>query len=171
MSISQRDAVIAAVESIGHECAKNDEVVSLTKEEHAEVLEICTQNYLDGSTKMKDSPANTEKLNDPAKMRSYARGQINDAFRKDKRLNGDVTYIGDPAKKGTRAASGDSKLKELKKLRTAYQAANEPEKVQLIENAINARTAEVQAEKAKNTKVDLSKIDPELLAQLGMDAS
>lgn len=171
--LSQRDAVIKAVESLGVEVGTGNKIV-LDKEELSQVVEICTQSYLSGDTRMKDTPANAAKLADPAKIRSYARSQVNDAFRKDKRLNGDVNYHDLPKvleRKGSRASAGDEQLKELKKLKSAYIAAGETSKVALVDEAIAKRAEVVQKEKAKDVKVDLNKIDPELLEKLGMEAS
>lgn len=77
---------------------------------------------------------------DDSALRKYIPGLVNNWVRKDKRLNGGITYV--PKNPGSRTGSGDDVLRNLKAL--AELQKNNPEAVAEIQKAIDARMEELK---------------------------
>lgn len=167
---SQRSAVFAAfmavmskhgVEFIAGETIA-DEVTS--PEMRKEIYAILCEGFRKGEIEFKDTPANQEKLSTPSKLNTYVSGLVSNWFRKDQELNGGVKY--EAKNPGSRAGSGDPQLKALRLLATKFKGT--PKHAEITKH-IEARVATIQAEKAKSVTVDLSILDPSLVASLGLN--
>ena len=137
-----------------------------TKEMRDQVIGIVMTGFQNKTIPLKDTPANREKLSNPAKLKEYAISTLNNWFLKDPRLNGGVQHkIKNP---GSRAGQGDKIVQNYKALQSQFPA--DSEQYELIEQKIQARKAEIAAEKARNNQkeVDLSLIPDELKKELGL---
>jgi hypothetical protein len=160
--MNQKDAVFTATMSVlsdkglelNGDIKSHPELKAIRSAVHA----IVTEGFRTGSIKL-------ESEFDDAGLKSYVSGLINNWYRKDKRLNGGEQY---KAKNpGSRAHVGNPEVRELRKLRAAQEAAGADETVlAAIDEAIETKLAE--AKQAKAPEVDLTKIDPELLAKIGL---
>ena len=171
-TLSQRaayyNAITAVLEENGVEFVESSTVVKdvMTKEMKDEVLSIVTAGFADRSIALKDTPANRDKLNDPTKLREYAKSTLHNWLIKDTRLNGGVQHkIKNP---GSRAGQGDKIVQNYKALQSQFPVDSEQYK--LIQGKIDSRKAEIAAEKARNNQkeVDLSLIPDELKKELGL---
>lgn len=120
--------------------------------------------FLAGTIDFEPTASNKEKMSTPAKLSQYVSGLISNWIRKDERLNGNVKY--EAKNPGTRVGSTDPQLKALRQL--ASQFKQDPIKFAEIQNHITNRVSTLQTEKAKAIKVDLSVLDPALVAELGL---
>jgi len=157
--INQREACYNAIKGI-KEFEDNTKVM-LSDSERKEVIAAVTEGFLDGTVEMKDTESNKAKLADPAKMKSYVIGLVNDFMRKDKRVNGGTKY--EASAPGSRPT--DQKLKVLT---AAYQIASSEgnsEAMDKIEEAINTRKAEIAKPKATK-QIDLSLLPDDIRALL-----
>jgi hypothetical protein len=148
--MKQNDAVFQAVCLVLKADGFNS-AVELTKEQRDSVVGMVTEGIMSG---LVDFSAEAKAKHDTeAKVRSYTTGMVSNHLRKDKRLNGGEKYeIKNP---GSRTGSSDPALKALKALRTTI---TDEEQIKLIDEAIEARTAEITVTK----KVT---IDPESLPE------
>ena len=171
--MKQKDAVYAAVVSvladagITFEDGMNvGEFIEQDKTLRAKIQTIMVTGFKNGDVSFEDTPSNREKMSTPAKLNQYVSGLTSNWLRKDKRLNGDVKY--EAKNPGTRVGSTDPQLKALRLL--AIQFKNDPIKFKELQTHITNRVGSLQAEKAKSIKIDLSVLDPALLAELGLAA-
>lgn len=169
--MNQRDAVYNATMSVLSENGVEFEDFGqinevMTKELREQVHTIVCESFTSGKVSFQDTPANKEKLSNPTKLSSYVSGLISNWYRKDKRFNGNTVYT--PKNPGSRAGQGDPQLKALRALHKQYSGVDADQAAK-IQTAIDTRVSEIQAEKAKANPIDLSVLDPELLADLGID--
>ena len=148
--MKQNDAVFQAVCGVLNTTGF-DGAVNLSKDQRESVISMVSEGIIAGTV---DFSAEAKAKHDtPAKVKMYTTGMVSNHLRKDKRLNGGEKYeIKNP---GSRAGSGDPALKALKALRTTI---TDEEQIKLIDEAIEARTAELTVTK----KVT---IDPEALPE------
>ena len=163
-SISQADAVFQATSEVVGEFDARTPIVEQINDGQFDsiVARVCTM-FTDGVTAFKPTPANEEKLRNPAKLKSYVSGLVNNHHRKDRRLNGGTAYV--PKNPGSRATNPE--LRELKKLLPSLEG--DATKFEAVQARIEEIQAEIAMAKPKAT-VDLSKISPDLLATLGLDS-
>ncbi|NVM34073.1 MAG: hypothetical protein HWN81_00660 [Candidatus Lokiarchaeota archaeon] len=138
----------------------------MTEDMRQSITSIICESFKAGEIDLKDTPANKEKLADDSKLKAYVSGLVSNWYRKDKRFNGNVTYVA--ANPGSRAGQGDSQMKNLRLLKKQFEAAGKETKE--IDAAIEKRSTELKAAKAKDIQVDLDKIPAELRASLGLGA-
>ena len=136
----------------------------ITKDQRAQVIAIIANDFLAGEIEM--TAEAKVKYSTLDKMKGYVNGLVSNWYRKDTRLNGGGKYVA--KNPGSRAGVGDAQLKALKTLRTLK--ADDKEALKAIDEHIARRQKEIGEEKAKTVTVDLSKIPPELAAQLGLIA-
>jgi len=167
MKVNQKTATCNALLSVladrGVEYELNGETPIksvLTADDKSKARDILFAMFKEGQITYK--PEFEAKVNDDSALKSYINGLVNNWIRKNKEFNGGVVYK--PKNPGSRAGSTDSKVKEMRKL---LSVTTDPEAKTAIQNAINARLAEISAEKNK-VEIDYDKINPELLAQLGI---
>lgn len=174
MTMRQSDAVVALVKAALEESGKLEELGStpaselLTDEQKASIKASIVDGLTDGSIEMSES-SRKKYFGGGGNIKNYSCGLLTNHVRKHKELNCGVAYV--PANPGSRKGSQDPQIKELKKL-LAVVSADEAlsHKAPAIQEAINNRLAELQAEKAKNVVIDLDKI-PEHLRDLVIGAS
>jgi hypothetical protein len=167
--MKQRDAVYAAVTTVLKDAGKQFEdgmnvLESITDSERDAVHAIIVQGFKAGKISLEQTESNKKKMASDSEMNKYVSGLISNWFRKDERLNGDTKYqIKNP---GSRAGSSDPQLKALRQLYTQFKGTP---KEAILKTQIEARSSALQAEKAKQVKVDISALPAELVAQLGLD--
>lgn len=163
---TQRAGVYGAVQSIHP--FEDGTVVELTTEERKQVADLVAEGLfnkeIDFSDKARDKYSTLEDI-----RKKYVPGLLSNWLRKDPRMNGNTKY--EAKNPGSRAGQGDKKLKAMKGLMKQFQAANAPtNKIEVLQQAIDARTTEIAAEKAKTIEIDISQLSPELMEALGIDA-
>jgi hypothetical protein len=129
--------------------------VELTKEQRAQVNMILFEGFRDGSIELDREYTDSE-------LKGYVSGLQSNWLRKDKRLNGGISYV--PKNPGSRAGQGDSQLKALRAL---LKTQVEPTKIDEIMTYINKRVAEIGAHKAKTVTVNVADLPAELAAKFG----
>lgn len=159
MSMSQKEAVYSAIKSI--KSFDDGELVNLSKDERASVVQIVTEALASGEAVLSDSAR--EKFDDNVKLAKYTSGMVNNWLRKDTRLNGGDKYI--TKNPGSRTGSQDDTIKNLKLLKSTL---TDPAQVAECEAAIEARKAEIQVEKAKDVEINFDHIPEALRATLGL---
>lgn len=164
MSISQKDGVYSAVTAFLEEhnipFEESSKPVVLSTDQRKTIVMMLV--------KATDAGELTRKSNKSGQtLEQYWSGTLSNWLRRDPRLNGGHENV-QPKNPGSRAGTGDAELRELKKLMKQVEVTGNEEHIAAVKEAIDARTKIVEAERAKKIAVDLSKIDPELLASLGV---
>jgi len=129
----------------------------LTKNDKTEVRERLFQQFRDGEVSVSQDFADS-KLGIDSELNKYLSGLINNWVRKYKPFNSGQAY--EAKNPGSRAGAGDMKLQELKKL--SAQVADDPQALKLVADAILARKAEIEAERAKTITINVDAIPAEL---------
>lgn len=155
---SQKEAVYSAVMNVlsenGVQTESGTNVGNLmTRELRSQVNEILVQGFSSGSIELDRTFTDSE-------LRAYVSGLQSNWLRKDKRLNGGVAYVA--KNPGSRAGSGDAQLKALRALLSTLTDSDERAEVQ---QHIDARVAEISANKKTSTKIDFSILPAELAAK------
>jgi hypothetical protein len=150
--VNQKEAVFKAVCNVtGH---KGEGQVSITKEQRAQVSMILFEGFRSESIEL-------DRTYDDAGLKAYISGLVSNWLRKDKRLNGGVTYVA--KNPGSRQGSADPQLKAM---RTLLSTLTDEEQRQEVQGHIDQRIAEINS--AKMTKViDFSALPAELQAKFG----
>ena len=165
--MNQKDAVFNAVVSVLG--STPTEAVQLTAEQRAEVIDAVAAGLADSSIDFTEE--SRAKYSDEASIRRYTAGLISNYLRRDPRLSGGVKHVATP--KGPRTPK-DDQLAEMKTLRQKLEAEGNQDGVTEVNEAIEARTAELRAAKeqskpkTKAVTVDLTKIPDELKESLGI---
>lgn len=102
------------------------------------------------------------KVESDSELKKYISGLVNNWIRKAPEFNGGIKH--ETKNPGSRAGSGDEKVKEMKKL---LSITTDPTAKALIQQAINDRVASLKAEK-NQVEIDYSVIPEELRAKLGL---
>ncbi|MCB0390548.1 MAG: hypothetical protein KDD58_04625 [Bdellovibrionales bacterium] len=95
--LSQKESVYLAVcKIVDQDKLKLDEKPMikniLTKEQLERVHDLVCDDLSSKRCRLKDTEGNQRKLADPAKLRKYVRGMVQNWFRRDDRLNGDKSF-------------------------------------------------------------------------------
>lgn len=157
--ISQKDGVYNAVVAFCEEAGIEFEdgmKMEFSKDQRASIVGMLVAATEAGELEVKSAAAR-------GNLSSYWNGTLSNWLRKDKRLNGNVKHV--IKNPGSRAGSGDAELKELKKLLVQVTASGNEEHIQAVNEAIEVRKAQIQADKAQDVEVDFDKI-PEALRHL-----
>jgi hypothetical protein len=163
MSLSQKEAVFAAIASVFSQSGKTvgDEKVELSKDERASVIQIVTAGIAAGTVAFSDEAAG--KYDSEDKIKGYVGGMVGNWLTKDKRLNGGNKY--QAKNPGARAGQGDEVMRNLRALRSQL---TDTDHLSAVDEKIAERTAELSAAKVKKVEVDFSKIPADLLATLNL---
>lgn len=162
MSTSQKEGVFGAVVAFMEENNRVYEEgmkVELNTAERKTVITMLIAATQAGELEVK-SPEASKDLN------KYWNGTLSNWLRRDSRLNGGIEKV-EPKNPGSRQGVGDAELKELKKLLHQVTLTGIAEHITAVEKAIDERNKVIAAEQAKKLAIDLSKINPALLASLG----
>ena len=128
----------------------------LNETDRAKIREIVFAGFRNGKIEMAEE--SKEKYKEDSALKSYVSGLVNNWIRKAPEFNGGSKYVA--KNPGSRSGSGDEQVREMKKL---LGQTTDPSKKQLVQSAIDARLAEIAAEKAPT--IDASKL-PEHLRDL-----
>lgn len=152
MTMKQREAVysstteVLASKGIEFMPGTTDVRDVVTTEIRKEIADRVVSLFKSGQVEFKGTDSNQAKLNDDKLLRNYVTGLITNWFNKDTQLNGGAKY--QAKNPGSRAASGDSQLKEMRLLKKHLETIGNTEGVARVDEAIQARIAELRAEKA-----------------------
>jgi uncharacterized protein YdaU (DUF1376 family) len=147
MKMNQKEAVFQAVTNV---CGVTDGAYTLSKEERAQVNAILFEGFTAGAIEIKGERTESE-------LKSYVNGLTSNWIRKDKRLNGNIAYI--TKNPGSRAGSSDPSLKAMKVLLASVTTDEGKAEVQAH---IDARLAEISANKKSTKTVDFSALPADL---------
>lgn len=152
-TMSQKEAVYVAVVSVTGYTGEGP--CEPTREQRAQVNMVLFEGFRAGRIEL-DTEFTDQQL------KSYVSGLQSNWLRKDKRLNGGVTY--QAKNPGSRAGSGDPQLKALRALMSTLTEESDRAEVQ---SHIDARVAEIA--KTKAPTVDFSQLPAELAAKFKRD--
>ena len=155
--MKQREAVYQAICQVTGQ-DEFDTQVELSKDERAEVQKIVSGMLVTGQADFSDDAR--KKYDTEQKVATYTSGLVSNWLRKDKRLNGNISYV--PKNPGSRAGNGDPMLRELRKLKKLHTGTDKEAE---IDGYITARQEEIKVEKAKAIEINTSLI-PEALRHL-----
>jgi hypothetical protein len=146
--LNQKEAVFQAVINV---MGKQDSAYTPDKEQRAQIAAILVEGF-------KANEISLEKEFDDKNLKTYVSGLTSNWLRKDKRLNGNVTYVA--SNPGSRQSSGDPQLKAMRTLQSQLTSPADKAEVQAH---IDARVAEITLAKVKT--IDLSALPAELRAK------
>lgn len=152
--LTQKEAVFQAVCNVtGH---KGEGQVIISKEQRAAVNAILFEGFKSGTIELDREYTDSD-------LKGYVSGLQSNWLRKDKRLNGGMTYVA--KNPGSRAGSTDPQLKAMRALLSTmsgpeYTDADRAE----VQGHIDAKVAEINAAKQAKT-VDFSALPAELAAK------
>jgi hypothetical protein len=151
MTMTQKEAVFSAVTNV---CTATDGVFSPTKEQRAQINMILFEGFKAGSIAYDgDVPADSE-------LKAYVSGLQSNWLRKDKRLNGNVTYVA--KNPGSRSGSSDPQIKAMRALlATKTESAERAE----IQKFIDARL--VTLKPSATVEIDVEALPEELRHLVG----
>lgn len=153
--ITQKEATFNAVMSVlaenGISVSEGTDVNTLmNKELRSQISAILIEGFHNETIEL-------DKAYDDKGLKGYTSGLLSNWLRKDKRLNGGTKYSA--KNPGSRAGSGDPSLTAMRRLLTTLTTDEDKAEVQ---EAINARLAEIQASKVKAVSIDASVLPAEL---------
>lgn len=165
--VNQRTAtvntILSVLEDRGVSYEKNGETPVndvLTKDDKSKVRSILFTMFREGQVEYKESFQ--DKVNDDTELKKYINGLTNNWIRKAKEFNCGQAY---KAKNpGSRAGSQDPQVKEMRKLLSVTADADAKASIQ---EAINAKLAEIKASKNK-VEIDADQLPEELRQKLGL---
>jgi hypothetical protein len=154
-TVNQKEAVYSAITSVLSEAgiAFNEgmNVASvMSKELRGQVNNILFSGFRSGSITLDREFNDTE-------LKAYVSGLQSNWIRKDKRLNGNVAYVAQNP--GSRAGTGDPKLKAMRALLSTLTSPTDKAEVQ---KHIDARISEIAASKSPAKTIDYSVLPAEL---------
>ena len=145
---TQKQAVFTAVTNVlsqaGHTLSEGQDVSPLmTKELRAQVNQILFEGFTNGTIELSREYNESE-------LKAYTSGVISNWLRKDKRLNGNVSYVA--KNPGSRAGSGDEMLKAIRLVKSTI-TSDDPRYNDVVA-AEAARLSEIQASKVKQVEIN-----------------
>jgi len=157
----QAQAVVTAtLEVLGSDFDHSQPILTyISKAQIEQIVDQVTAGILANEVDFSDEARS--KYDTAAKVRSYTKGMVNNWHRKSLQLNPAKYEAKNP---GSRAGSGDSMVREMKKLKAQLEAAGDQEAANEVQEQITARIAEVKPTK-QAPSVDSSKL-PEALRHL-----
>lgn len=156
--MKQREAVFQATTNV---MGEQDGAYAPSKEQRAQIINIVTEGILANEVDFSDQAR--AKYDTPEKVKSYTSGMVSNWLRKDKRLNGGVTY---KAKNpGSRTGSQDEEVKNLKALLKSNTLDANGEAI--VQARLDERIKEIKAEKSK-VEINFDALDPALLEALNI---
>jgi hypothetical protein len=144
--MNQKEAVYQAVTNV---CGEVDGAYTPTKEQRAQVNQILFEGFRAGKIELDREYTDSE-------LKAYVSGLQSNWLRKDKRLNGNITYVA--KNPGSRQGSGDPALKAMKALLSTL-TPNTPDYME-VQAEIDKRQSEIQASKVKT--IDMSALPEHL---------
>lgn len=161
---NQKNATVAVIMSVlaenGIDYKLNGETTVsevLTDTMKTSVRDTLFQMFRDEEVTVSDA-FREAKLHNDSELKKYISGLTNNWIRKYKGFNRGEAYVA--KNPGSRQFSGDAQLKALKGL--ASQQAGNDEALAEINEAIDARKAQIASEKAKDIEIDASALPEHL---------
>lgn len=148
--MTQKEAVFQAVKNV---CGEQDGAYTPTKEQRAQINQILFEGFRSEKIELDREFSDSD-------LKGYVSGLQSNWLRKDKRLNGNVTYVA--KNPGSRAGSGDPSLKAMRALLTTLSTEEEKAEVQ---SYIDAKVAEINASKKKSVTIDFSALPADLASK------
>lgn len=148
--MTQKEAVFQAVCNVTGFTGEG--TVSISKEQRAQVNAILFEGFKSGKIELDREYSDSD-------LKGYVSGLQSNWLRKDKRLNGGMTYVA--KNPGSRAGSTDPQLKAMRALLSTLTDESERAEVQ---THIDARVAEIQYSKQAKS-VDFSALPADLAAK------
>ena len=136
--MNQKEAVYSAVVNVTGFTGEG--VCSPSREQRAQINAILFEGFRGGKIQL-------DREFDDTELKSYVSGLLSNWLRKDKRLNGNVSYVA--KNPGSKAGSADPTIKALRALMSTLTSAKDKAEIQ---EAIDARIAEIKPK----VQVDLS---------------
>lgn len=127
--MNQKEAVYSAVISV---CGQHEGVYSPTREQRAQINLILFEGFRGGKITL-------DKEFDDSGLKGYVSGLQSNWLRKDKRLNGGVSYVA--KNPGSKTGSQDPTIKALRALMSTLTSAKDKAEIQ---QAIDARVEELK---------------------------
>ena len=134
-----------------------DGAVELTKEQRQQVIAIVAEGFYNGEVELSQNAA--EKYDTIEKLKGYSNGLVSNWLRKDTRLNGGSKY--EAKNPGSRAGSGDTVVRELKRLRSTL---TDPSQIATVDQEIEKRLEAIKVEKAKKVEINADLLPEDLRA-------
>lgn len=162
MSINQKEGVYSVVKGVLSEMGVVDEGKArdqLGPDGVKQVGTVVCAMLINGEIDM--TTESRAKYETPEAMARYTSGLVNNWLNKDVRLNGGDKYVA--KNPGSREGGSDETIKALKGLKIMH--AGNDEVIAQIDQAIEARKAELKVSKVKVIEIDVSKL-PEGLQHL-----
>jgi hypothetical protein len=155
---TQKEAVFSAITNVLSENGITVEEGTnvgplMTRELRSQVNQILVEGFRNGTIEL------DREFND-SDLKAYVSGLQSNWIRKDKRLNGNVSYVA--KNPGSRAGSGDPQLKAMRALLSTLTTEEEKAEVQ---SYIDARVKEIGASKAKTVSIDFSALPSDLASK------
>lgn len=148
--ITQREAVYNAVINV---CGTQDGAYEPTREQRAQINAILFEGFKSGTVELSKEFSDSD-------LKAYVSGLQSNWLRKDKRLNGNVSYVA--KNPGSRAGSGDPQLKAMRALLSTLTS---PEEKAEVQGYIDARVKEIGATKTKSISIDYSVLPADLASK------
>ena len=148
---TQKEAVFNAVINV---MGEQEGVYSPTKEQRAQVNNILFESFR--SDTIAYDPEFASKVADDKELKAYVSGLQSNWLRKDKRLNGNVTYVA--KNPGSRSGSTDPQVKAMRAL---LETKTDPAERTKIQSFLDKRLAEIRPAKAAQV-IDVSALPAEL---------
>ena len=162
--VNQKTAVYVAITTVlanaGIEFTDGMNVAPfMSKELRAIVNAMLFQGFREGEIELDREYSDSD-------LKAYVSGLQSNWIRKDKRFNGNTTYVA--KNPGSRAGSGDQSIANAKRLLAQLQlegSGSTPEDRDMVETFIREKTLELAAAKTKAATVDFSALPPHLRAK------
>ena len=156
---TQKEAVFTAIVNVLGEAGITVEEgqsveTYMTRERRAQVSQILFEGF-------KGETIELEKQFVDSKLKAYISGLTSNWIRKDKRLNGGVSYIA--KNPGSRAGSGDPMLKNLRALLSTLTPGSSD--YSEVETHISSRVTEIHSSKVKSKVIDFSLLPADLASK------
>ena len=167
MKVNQKTATVNVLLSVLKERGVNYELFGatpisevLTDTDEAKAREILFAMFRSDKITYKEDFKS--KVDSDSELKKYISGLVNNWKRKAREFNNNIKH--EAKNPGSRAGSGDEKVKEMKKL---LSITSDPTAKAMIQAAIDERVASLKAEK-NQVEIDYSVIPAELRAKLGL---
>jgi len=155
---SQKEAVFTAIVNVlgevGITIEEGQSVETyMTRERRAQVNQILFEGFKGQTVELDREFTDSE-------LKAYVSGLQSNWIRKDKRLNGNISYVA--KNPGSRAGSADPQLKAMRALLSTLTTDSDKAEVQAH---IDARVSQISVSKAKTVSIDYSALPADLAAK------
>ena len=150
--MNQKEAVFNAVMSVLGTTFEGTPSEHITKDQRATVNAILFEGFRGGMIELSQEFSDTQ-------LKAYVSGLVSNWLRKDKRLNGGVSYVA--KNPGSRTGSSDAMLKSLRALRSTLTDAAD---IAEVDQHIQQRISELKPAK-QHAPINYDALPAELVAK------